>query len=150
MAQLVWRIRLLRRHTWKCWSLQKQWHSESIIVWMSSTRWRTLLEMDSISGTAWSHLHRHTSPFMATYRFPITKCQCLGLVCAALYIDMWENCCNGNLLISLIMFKMEGEILYLAVEIVSPNLHNLCSIIVAVVIRRFETEMHCVCTVEKE
>lgn len=47
------------------------------------------------------------------------------------------------------MFKMEGEILYLAVQIVSPNLHNLCSIIVAVVIRRLETEMHCVCAVER-
>lgn len=41
------------------------------------------------------------------------------------------------------MFKMEGEILYLAVKIISPNVNNLFSIIVAVVIRQFETEMHC-------
>lgn len=44
---------------------------------------------------------------------------------------------------------MEGEILYLAVKIISPNVNNLFSIIVAVVIRQFETEMHCVCAVEK-
>lgn len=66
------------------------------------------------------------------------------------YVGEKKICSNRNLIIYLIMFKMEGEILYLAVKIISPNLNNLRTIIVAVVIRQFETEMHCVCAVEKE
>lgn len=69
--------------------------------------------------------------------------------CCSKYRYVKKNCSHRNILIFLIMFKMEGEILYLAVKIISPNLNNLCSIIVAVVIRQFETEMHCVCAVEK-
>lgn len=96
-------------------------------------RYNTLFTKQSLQ------VYWHTSPYIATYE--------RGRVCTALNLEMRANHCN--LLISLIMFKMEDEILNVVVKIGSPNLHNLPTIIAAVVMRRLETEMHCVCVLIK-